>query len=61
MMTLIITLGEWEDLTEDQNLGNILTFPCALPALCFVAAATCGTGRCWRRRKCGCGKNIGLD
>lgn len=44
VVTLIITLGEWGDLTDDQYLGNILTFSRALTALCFVAAATCGTG-----------------
>lgn len=46
MITLIIPLGEWEDPTKDQYLGNILTFSRALTALCFVAAATCGTGCC---------------
>jgi len=60
MITLIITLGEWEDLTDDQYLGNILTFSCALTALCFVAATTCGTRHCCGDES-GCGKNIGLD
>lgn len=39
VITLIIILGELEDLTDDQYLRNILTFSCALIALCFVAAA----------------------
>lgn len=45
VITPIITLGEGGSLTDDQYLVNILTlFICVLITLCFVAAATCGTG-----------------
>ena len=44
VITLIIKLGEGRSLTDDQYLGNILvSFICGVTALCFVAAATCGT------------------
>ena len=44
-ITPIITLGKGGGLTDDQYLVNILTlFICVLIILCFVAAATCGTG-----------------
>lgn len=46
VIVLIITLGEWGGLTDDQYLVNILTvLVCVLTALGFVVAATCGTWR----------------